>query len=112
MIVKLDGTAGPGGASVETAPSNSTTWGGLSVQSAATGTDYTALPSNLATTCDVLNTTGTDLYIKNTSVATPFILPSGSAVQIFVTANTSEIQFRRLDGSNTQVTLHAQYHLF
>ena len=112
MIVKIDGTAGPGGSSVETTPSNSTSWGGLSVQTQATGTNYSTFPSVAATTCDVLNTTGTDLYIKSTSITTPFILPSGAAVQIFVTANTNEIQVRRVDGSNTQVTLHAQHHKF
>jgi hypothetical protein len=80
----------------------------LSVQSAATGTNWTTLT---ATACDFLrvcNATGTLLEYRRGGAGNGMHLPNGAVVDILGVSNANEISFRRNDTSNTQVTLTAE----
>lgn len=80
----------------------------LSVQSAATGTNWTTLT---ATPCDFLrlsNATGTLLEYRRGGAGNGMHLPNGAVIDVLAVSNANEISFRRNDTSNTQVFLTAE----
>jgi hypothetical protein len=75
-----------------------------STQTANPGTGYTKLATNQAAEQVVVsNTTGTTLEFRKNSHT--FQLPSGLGHTFRAIANLNEIEVRRADTSNTQVTL-------
>lgn len=75
-----------------------------STQTANPGTGYTALAvSEVADQVVVSNTTGTTLEFRRNGKT--FLLPSGVVQAFRGLANASELEVRRADASNTQVTL-------
>lgn len=76
-----------------------------SVQTAAVGTDYTALPSGAGFKVDGDNTTGTSLTFRRVGTTVTFAFASGATVSLPCVANANEWEVKRTDDSNTQVTL-------
>jgi hypothetical protein len=94
MIAKLLGRLGQ---------PNSITAG--SVQTAAVGTDYTALASGTGVRIVADNTTGTSLTFRRVGTTPTLAFASGARIDLPLVANQNEWEVKRTDDSNTQVTL-------
>ena len=91
--------------SAETKPAQSSTWGTGTVQTAATGTNYTALGANACSEVALTNATAVTLAFRRVgSSNNPARLLPGDTIVIPVIANSNEIEVKRLDDDNTQVT--------
>lgn len=80
----------------------------LSAQTAATGTNWTAFASQACTVLDLQNFTGTAIEYRRGGAGTAFRIPDGGQRRIVGIANADEISVRRVDTSNTQVTVAAE----
>jgi hypothetical protein len=85
--------------------------GNTSVLTSVPGSNYSFYPSNQCYQLTIVNNTGTDLeVIQNTDpsgITLP--VPSGTVYPFYGIKNTSEIGVRRVDQSNTQVTVKARW---
>lgn len=88
--------------------SGSTSVSITSAQTAATGTNWTAFASAACTRLDLVNLTGTDIEYRRGGTGSTFILPDGSGRMIEGLTDADEIEVRRVDTSNTQVTVQAE----
>lgn len=92
---------------------NPNTFTPASVQTAATGSNYTALTSAAGTRITGLNATGTSLTFRRVGTpAVTFAFASAATVDLPLTANANEWEVKRTDDSNTQVTLAYLLHSF
>jgi hypothetical protein len=86
----------------------------ISVQTAATGTEWTALGGVAAddrfNRLAVVNNTGTALEFRRNGGGTSFQLPDGMAWN-FAIVHLGNLEVRRADTSNTQVTLYGEAEL-
>lgn len=80
----------------------------LSLTTNATGTTYTAFPSQVCTALDIVNTTGTTIEYRRNSAGSAMQIPDKSARLVLGITNANQIDIRRTDTSNTQVTLQAE----
>lgn len=76
-----------------------------SVTTAATGTNWTNCASAVCSKIVVSNQTGTTIEFRRDGTGTTFGIPSGQFYTIEGLDNASEISFRRVDTSNTQVVV-------
>ncbi len=76
-----------------------------SVQTAATGSNYTALPSKVGSKIVADNLTGQSLTVRRVGGASTLVFASGARIELPVAANANEWEIKRTDNSNTQVTL-------
>ena len=74
-------------------------------QTAATGTNWTALASGATKNITVRNRTGTSIDIRKVGGSTFFSLADGDDVPLPVLANSNEWEIKRTDNSNTQVVV-------
>jgi hypothetical protein len=74
-------------------------------QTAATGTNWTALASGATKNITVRNRTGTNIDIRKVGESVFITLVNGDDVTLPVLANSNEWEIRRSDQSNTQVTI-------
>lgn len=81
-------------------------WGALS---ASVSNIPTQFPSTPATLVSILNNTGTDILVQNSSNLPAFPLPYGGVIEIYTVANANEISLTRQDGDSTPVTMFALY---
>lgn len=73
-------------------------------QTSASGATFVALDALAAREIEFVNTTGTAIDVRyGTGVA--LNVPDGAAMTFSVKANASELQIKRSDSSNTQVTI-------
>jgi hypothetical protein len=79
----------------------------LTLTTAATGTNWTALSSQACTSVLILNDTGTKLSARIGGAGNAMPIPDGSGLKLSVAANANEVSIRRADTSNTQVTVAA-----
>lgn len=77
----------------------------VSKQTAATGTNYVALPSVAAVRLVGDNGTGTSIIARRVGKTATRTFASGAVVDLPCVANASEWEIKRTDDSNTQVTL-------
>lgn len=75
-----------------------------SIQTAATGTNYTALADVAAFKLSGQNGTGTSLTFRRVGTTVTFAFASGAAIELPCVANISEWEVKRTDDSDTQVT--------
>ncbi len=83
--------------------------GHLSLQTNATGTTYTAFGSQLCKQLTVSNQTGTRMEFRQGASGVAFQVPDGAFYTFFGLTNANQIDARRFDTSNTQVTLTARW---
>lgn len=79
--------------------------GNSSVQTAATGTNWTAL--GLDTKCEqvtIVNDTGTKLEVRQGGTGTGLRILDQSVYTLYAVGNLTNLEVRRVDTSNTQVT--------
>lgn len=79
----------------------------LTASSSLTGTTWTSFPSAApVNVVHVLNNTGTDLVFRRSGdTSSTFVLPTSIAWSFRGLTDSSQLQFRRVDLSNTSVTL-------
>lgn len=83
----------------------------LSVQSAATGTNWATFPSYGCSTLSVLNNSGADVHLRRlgeTEASRVLLLKDGQAWMMRSLTNANQVEVRRADTADTQVTIHAE----
>jgi len=80
----------------------------VSVTTAATGTNWTAFGSTACVALDIVNNTGTTIEYRRGGAGSAIPIPSGSARLVVGITNANSIEVRRVDTSNTQVTVTAE----
>jgi hypothetical protein len=83
--------------------------GHASVTTAATGTNWTAFAAQLCSQLTVSNDTGTDLEFRQDGAGVTFTVFDTTYYTFFGLTNASQIEVRRKDTSNTQVTAKARW---
>jgi hypothetical protein len=79
------------------------------VQTAATGTNWTAFASQACRQLTVSNQTGTTIEFRQGGSGVGFQIPDGAFFTFFGLTNANQIDARRVDTSNTQVTVTARW---
>jgi hypothetical protein len=89
-------------------PSMSTA-GHLSVQTNATGTIYTAFASQECKQLTLSNQSGIVVEVRQGGSGVALQIPTGAFYTFFGITNANQLDVRRTDASNTQVTLTARW---
>lgn len=109
---KLPASPGPkaGAASLSVVEATPTTVTIVSLQTNATGTTYNAFGSQACEMLDIVNTApaAVDLEVRRGGSGNTICVPAGSSRMFVGLANASDLQVRRLDTSNTQITFTAE----
>lgn len=109
---KLPASLGPkaGAASLSVVEATPTTVTIVSLQTNATGATYNAFASQACEALDIVNTAAAavDLEVRRGASGNTIIVPAGSSRMFVGLSNASDLQVRRLDQSNTQVTFTAE----
>lgn len=100
----------PGTGSMSTVESVPTTVTIVSLQTNATGATFNAFASQACEQLDIVNTApaAVDLEVRRGGSGNTIIVPAGSSRMFVGLSNASGLQVRRLDQSNTQVTITAE----
>ena len=85
------------------------TGGNLSVQTAATGTNWTAFASQECKQLTISNDTGTKLEVRQNGAGVGLRIMDNTYYTFFGLTNTNQLSVRRVDTSNTQVTATARW---
>jgi hypothetical protein len=91
----------------------------INVQTAATGTNWAAFPSQACTAIDIVNTAvassspsaiaaATNIRWRYVNTTIWEVVREGASALVFVTSNANEVEIQRADGSNTQITVMAR----
>lgn len=104
----LDTDTAPGGERQVVVPAL-TSGGNLSLQTAATGTTYTAFGSQACKQLTVSNQTGFMILVQQGGSGVGFQVPAGAVVPFFGLTNANQLGIKRADDSNTQVTVTARW---
>lgn len=112
LIALLPATLGPkaGASSLSVVEATPTTVTIVSLTTSATGTTYTAFGSQACEQLDIVNTAvaAVDIEVRRGGSGYTIVVPAGSSRMFVGIANASDLQVRRLDQSNTQVTFTAE----
>lgn len=108
LIALLPASLGPkaGAASLSVVESTPTTVTVVSLQTNATGATFNAFGTQACEQLDLVNTApaAVDLEVRRGGSGYTIIVPAGSSRMFVGLANASDLQVRRLDQSNTQIT--------
>lgn len=80
----------------------------LALSTAASGATYTPFGSQACVALDIVNNTGTTIEYRRGGAGTAMQIPTGAARMVIGITNANQIDVRRTDTSNTQVTLQAE----
>lgn len=95
--------------SVATQVPNVTTAVIVNVTTSATGANYTAFAAATCTRLSVNNATGTPVQYRRGAAGLAHIIPDGTVGYLITgITNASQIDFKRVDSSNTQVLITAE----
>lgn len=83
--------------------------GHLSINTAATGTNYTAYANTPCFQLTISNDTGTPLDILQGGAGEPFKMLSATYITLYGLTNADQISVRRTDTSGTQVDVSARW---
>lgn len=83
--------------------------GNISVQTNATGATYNAYATQLCSQLTIVNDTGTALEVRQGGAGVAIPIASGGSFTFFGIINASQLGVRRVDTSNTQVTVKARW---
>lgn len=79
----------------------------------ATGTSWQAFASSKCSVLYITNVTGTSIEIRRGATGSVMVIPTGTVgYRVFGITDASDIDVRRVDQSNTQVTVHADLHVY
>lgn len=80
----------------------------MSATTSATGATYVAFASQKANKLVISNNTGTPIEFRRGGAGSAFVIPSGQLYEIDGITNADQIEIRRADTTNTQVTVGAE----
>lgn len=80
----------------------------LSLTTAATGTNYTAFSSQTCQSLDIVNTSSVAIEYRRGAAGNAMTILSGSSRLVVGITNANQIDVRRVDQSNTQITIPAE----
>jgi hypothetical protein len=80
----------------------------MSVTTAATGTNFTAFSSQACNMIDINNTSSVAIEYRRNGAGNTMTILSGSSRLVNGISNASDISIRRVDTSNTQITISAE----
>ena len=80
----------------------------MTAQTQATGTNWTTFAAQACDALDLVNNTGTSIEYRRNGAGSAMVLADKSARLIVGITNANQIQVRRVDTSNTQVTVQAE----
>ena len=80
----------------------------LSLTTAATGTNYTAFSSQTCQSLDIVNTSSVAIEYRRGATGNSMTILSGSSRLVVGITNANQIDVRRVDQSNTQITIPAE----
>ena len=83
--------------------------GNTSVQTSATGATYVAFASRNCRQLCIVNNSGADIEFRQGATGVAIAVLSGQSFPIFGLSNASQIDLRRVDQSNSQVTVTARW---
>ncbi len=83
--------------------------GNISVQTAATGTNYTAFASQVCKQLTLSNQSGVTIEVRQGAAGVALQIPTGTFYTFFGITNSNQLDVRRVDTSNTQVTITARW---
>jgi hypothetical protein len=86
-----------------------TSGGNLSVQTAATGTNWTAFASQALKQLTISNQTGVTIEFRQSGTGVGFQIPTGTFYTFFGITNANQLEARRVDTLNAQVTITARW---
>ena len=86
-----------------------TSGGNTSVQTAATGANWTAFASQACKQLTLSNQSGTTIEVRQGAAGVGLQIPSGAFYTFFGITNANQLEVRRVDTSNTQVTITARW---
>jgi hypothetical protein len=80
----------------------------MSVTTAATGSNYTAFTSQVCNSLDIVNTSSVAIEYRRGATGNAMTILSGSSRLVVGITNANQIDVRRVDQSNTQITIPAE----
>ena len=80
----------------------------MSLTTAATGTNYTAFSSQTCNSLDIVNTSSVAIEYRRGATGSSMTILSGSSRLVVGISNANQIDVRRVDQSNTQITIPAE----
>lgn len=80
----------------------------LALQTANPGTGWATFAAQACTALDLVNNSGTTIEYRRGGTGAAMPIPTGTARMIIGITNANEISIRRVDQSNTQVTIQAE----
>lgn len=80
----------------------------MSLTTAATGSTYTAFGSQACNSLDIVNTSSVAIEYRRGATGNAMTILSGSSRLIVGITDASQIDVRRVDQSNTQITIPAE----
>lgn len=80
----------------------------LSLTTAATGTNWTAFASTTCQSLDIVNTSSVAIEYRRGAAGNAMTILSGSSRLVVGITNANQIDVRRVDTSNTQITIPAE----
>jgi len=80
----------------------------LSLTTAATGTNWTAFASTTCQSLDIVNTSSVAIEYRRGATGNAMTILSGSSRLVVGITNANQIDVRRVDTSNTQITIPAE----
>jgi hypothetical protein len=80
----------------------------LSLTTAATGTNWTAFASTTCQSLDIVNTSSVAIEYRRGATGNSMTILSGSSRLVVGITNANQIDVRRVDTSNTQITIPAE----
>lgn len=83
--------------------------GNISITTASTGTNFTAFASQVCKQLTLSNQSGTVVEVRQGATGVALQIPTGAFYTFFGITNTNQLDVRRTDVSNTQITLTARW---
>jgi hypothetical protein len=80
----------------------------MSLETSATGATYAVFGAQACTSLDLINATTVDIEYRRGGAGVALVIPRGSARLITGITNANQISIRRVDTSNTVVTVTAE----
>jgi len=88
-----------------------TSSGNITGQTAAVGTNWVVLGNNPCFKCTISNQTGTSIDVRQGGSGAAFTIPTGTVFTFDGILNTNDLEIKRTDNSNTQVTVSIRWSL-
>lgn len=85
--------------------------GNLSITTAAVGTNWTAFSSVACTRVHILNTSNTTIEVRQDGAGVGLVIPINAGFTFSGIYDANQLSVRRIDTSNTQVTITARWEL-